>query len=118
VGKIKLAIADNQRSACGPHAVKFRVLGGVSLNPFVSPGKSLEQSGVRITADDMVVNVAHCLDRQSTRFLAAFVSAHPIGDHRESAFAVKFIVGDGFPIKIGILIVLALAAYIAQAGNF
>src|ERR1039458_3047967 len=47
---IKLAIADYERGAGGPHTVQLRVLGWVSLHPFVSPGKCLEQSEIRVVA--------------------------------------------------------------------
>ena len=73
---------------------------------------------MRVVAETLVINFADGFDRQPAGFLTALVSAHAVGDDGESSLAVEFLIVGGFPIKVGVLIVLALAANVTQGRHF
>src|SRR5437764_5028089 len=81
-------------------------------------GKRLHQCGLRVITETLIVDLANRLHRQAAGFLTALVSAHTVGNHGESALALKFCFTGRLPIKKGVLVVFALAANIAQAGHF
>jgi hypothetical protein len=91
---------------------------GIVLNAGVSRGKRLHQSRLRIVVEGLIINFANSLNRQAAGFLAAFVAAHAVGNHSESSLALEFLIADWLPIEVGVLIVFALAAHVAQAGYF
>jgi hypothetical protein len=91
---------------------------GVVLNAGVSCGERIDQSRLRIVMETLVVNFANGLNGKAAGFLAAFVAAHAVGDDSEATLALEFGRAGGLPIEVRVLVVFALAAYIAQAGYF
>ena len=73
---------------------------------------------MRVAREFIVVDAAHGFDGEAAGFLPAFISAHAIGDDGQTAFAQKVIVGVGLPVKKGVFVIGALAAYVGQAGGF
>src|ERR1700727_2577255 len=116
VSKKKLAAPDDKGGARGSHPVKLGMSYGICLNPFVSSGKCFEQGDVRIVPDDVVVDFTDRLYRQPAGFLAAFVSAHAVGDYRQPSLTFKFC-SDRLPFENGILVVFALATHVATASH-
>jgi len=68
--------------------------------------------------ETLVVNFANGLNGEAAGFLAAFVSTHAVCDDSEATLALEFGGAGGLPIEVRVLVVFALAAYIAQAGYF
>src|SRR5450755_5182416 len=106
----ELAVDDGQSSTGGPHAVELRMFHGIALNVLVSGVEGLDEGSLRIAAKVVVVDAAHGFDGEAAGFLSAFVAAHAIGNHSETAFAAEVGVGIWLPIEIGIFVISALAA--------
>ena len=62
--------------------------------------------------------MADGLDGDAASLLPALISAHPVGDDGESPLSPEFGVVLWFPVEIGILIVGALMANVAEARHF
>src|SRR5271156_5099094 len=101
--KVELTPPDHECSAGRPHTMKLWMPRGIRLNPLVGSGKCLEQCRSGIVLDDLVVNFTNCFYRQAAGFQTTFVSAHAIGNYRQSSLLLEFIIGDRLPIEIGIL---------------
>jgi len=115
VRKIQLVAADDEGGAGGAHAVECGIALGIVLNAGVGCGKGLDQSGLRIVAEGLVVDFANGFNRHAAGFLTAFVSAHSVGDDGEASLALEFGIASWLPIEVGVLIVFALAAHVTQA---
>jgi hypothetical protein len=89
----------------------------VLKNAFVGCAKTVEKSIPRVGSRVMIVDVADGFYGEATGFLPTFVPAHTVGDEGEAAFALKFVVALSFPVEECVLIVLALAANVTQAGD-
>jgi hypothetical protein len=94
------------------------MLEGVALDCVMCSLQTATQSGLRIAIEVVIIDVAYGLNGKPAGFLPAFVSTHAVGDDREAALAVKFVLSLGFPIKIGVLVIVALQTYVRQAGGF
>jgi hypothetical protein len=66
----------------------------------------------------VIVHVTNGIDSEATGFLPAFVATHAIGDERQPALALELVVALGLPVRQCVFVILALAAYVAQAGHF
>ena len=119
VSKIKLAAADDERRAGGAHAVKSGMLLRVFRIPFVGRRECFHagQCADR-PPDHTVINFANRFYRQPAGLLAALVSPHTIGDYGQPSLPLEFSIRCRFPIKIRILIVLALATDVGEACHF
>jgi hypothetical protein len=118
MGEVELASDDGQSGTSGAHPVELRMLGGVTLYILVSGLEGMEQGILRISAERVVVDVAHGFDGEAAGLLSSFVSAHAVSNDGEAALAKEFLVGVGLPIEIGILVIASLAADVGQAGGF
>jgi hypothetical protein len=118
VREIKLAGANNHGGAGGSHALKCRMHFCILLNAGVSRVEGLDERRLRIVVQGLFIHFANGLNGEAAGFLAAFVAAHAVCNHGESPFAAEFFVAGGLPIEVGILIVLALAAHVTEAGHF
>ena len=110
--------AENEGGASGPHTLECGMLLGVVLNPGVSRDKGFEQSRLGIVAEGMIINFADRFHSEAAGFLAALVAAHAVGNYGEPSLALEFLISGWLPIEVGVLIVFALAAHVAQAGHF
>jgi hypothetical protein len=90
---------------------------GVLANAFVGYAKAIEQGVARVRGRVMIVDVADGFYGQTTGFLSPFISSHAVGYQSESALPLKFVVALSFPVEQRVLIVLALAADVTQAGD-
>src|ERR1700733_14346036 len=73
VGKIKLAAAENNGGAGGPHALEYRMALGKILNARVGRSQGLNQGGLRIVARGLIIDCANRFNRQAAGFLTALV---------------------------------------------
>src|SRR5579864_133619 len=93
VGETELTLDDRKGSAGCAHAGELRMLGCIALNRVMRRAKTAHQSILRIILKVAVIHEAHGFDREAARLLPAFVTAHPIGDHSQSALSREFRVG-------------------------
>src|SRR5205807_7433279 len=106
VRKIKPMAAEDQGGARGAHAMKGGMPLCIVLDTGVSGGKRLDQSGLWIVAESVIIDFAYRLNRHAAGFLAALVSAHAVSDDCEPSLALEFRIAGGLPIEVGILIVI------------
>jgi hypothetical protein len=117
VGKVKLPPAKYKSRAGGAHPLKQGMLLGVILNAMVGCGEGLHEGSLRIFARVARVDLANRFHSETAGFLPALVASHTVGNYREAAFALKFLLSIRLPVEIGILVIFALAAYVGQAGD-
>src|SRR5260370_21179332 len=87
----------------------------IVLDTGVSGGKRLDQSGLRIVAEGVIIDFANRLHRHAAGLLAALVPAHAVSDDCEPSLALEFLIARVPPIEVGILIVSSLAAHVPPA---
>src|ERR1700757_2080775 len=115
MGKVELAADDRQSRTSRSHALKFRMLEGIALDHLMSGLQSGDQGSLGVASEIAIVNMTHGFHRETAGFLAAFVSAHAVGDGSETAFAAEIIVRIGLPVKERVFIIAALQADIGKA---
>src|SRR5579871_5398631 len=116
--EVQLALPQYKRGAGRAHALQCGMPLGKLQDARVRGGKSLRERVLRSVDHYSLVHFAYRFDCQAARLLPALVSAHAVGNDRQAPGALKFLVAVRLPVKERILVVFALAAYIAQAGNF
>src|ERR1700730_18496962 len=118
VREIDLAASQHEGGAGCTHPVKLGMLLSIVLDAFVGGREGAKQSCLRSIAEALVVDFADSLDCQTARFLAAFVSAHAIGNYGQPALALELLIAGGLPIEVRIFIVLTLPTDVGQASHF
>jgi len=94
--------------------VSAPVLQGRRLESFREPGKCLQQSGVRVAADDIIVTSRP--SRTASRLASGLLRTLPCPSAiTASALALQLTLGGRFPIEVGILIVGSLATHVGKA---
>jgi len=89
----------------------------VLADALVSLAEPADQSVLKIARGIVIVNVPNGIDRETTRFLPTLVATHAFGNQRQPALALELVVALGLPIRQCVFVILALAAYVAQAGH-
>jgi hypothetical protein len=117
MNEVRLKIVERQSGTGCAHAVKFRMRVCELANSFMCLAKAIEKGIPRVTGRITIVDISDGFYGQSTGFLAALVSPHPVSHQSESTFLVKLIVALWLPVTERVLVILALAADIAQAGD-
>src|SRR5579883_1750169 len=118
VRHVEAVVVERERGASGAHAVELGVGFGVAADAGVGFLKPFQERGAGVPGGVVVINVLDGLDGEAAGFLAAFVSTHPVGDEGQSSLLLESLVTLGLPVGKRILIVFALAAHVAQAGDF
>src|ERR1700756_2461393 len=118
VGETELTLNDRKGGAGRSHAGELRVLGCVALNRVMRGAKAAYQRILRIVLKVPVIHEAHGFDREAARLLPAFVTAHPVGDHSQSALPREFFVGIRLPVEARVFVVDALAPDVSEARDF
>src|SRR5690242_1360652 len=91
--------------------------GRILLDLFMRGAKPAQQHVARITRA-VVVDILNGFYRETAGFLSAFIPAHAVSDEGEPAFLLEVRVVVRFPVREKVLVVLALAANVRQAGHF
>src|ERR1700756_3375891 len=125
VGETELTLNDRKGGAGRSHAGELRVLGCVALNRVMRGAKAAYQRILRIVLKVPVIHEAHGFDREAARPLPplrtappACVTAHPVGDHSQSALPREFFVGIRLPVEARVFVVDALAPDVSEARDF
>jgi hypothetical protein len=84
----------------------------------VSSLQSVDERGLRIVPVKVAISGHEGFYGQPTGFLAAFVSAHTVGDYSQSAFAQELAVVVRLPIAERVLVILAQASNVGLTGDF
>src|SRR5258708_32661136 len=87
--------AEDQSGARGAHAMKGGMPLCIVLDTGVSGGKRLDQSGLGIVAEGMIIDFGNRLNRHAAGFLAALVPAHAVSDASEPPLAAGFLLAPG-----------------------
>ena len=87
---------------------------GEAMDRVVGGLNGREQCRLRVAGGIAFINVTHGFHGDAAGFLAAFVSAHAIGNDRKPPLLVELFVGIRLPIDKGILIVGALLRVIFE----
>jgi hypothetical protein len=115
---VESEIIERDGSASGSHSLKFGMGFGVLANAFVGQAETAEQRISRVDRWIGVVDILDGIDGKATRFLAPLVPPHAVGDQSQSAFLSELVLALRFPVGQRVFVILALTAYVAQAGHF
>src|SRR5437588_11924234 len=117
VREIKFPLDDTRRRAGRTHAQKAGIQNRVFLDSLVRGSQSQHEVGLRFFPGPLLVNLADGFYCDLAGLLAAFIAAHAIGNNREPAFAPELFLRFRLPVPGEILVVLALAADVAQVSE-
>src|SRR5262249_50966855 len=108
-----------RNASCGTrrtHSEKIRVLSCIFLNSIMSSPNTLQESQLMIGNGSARVNLANRLHGDSASFLTTLVATHAIRNDGEPTL-VGSVCTLRFPVGIGILVLIAFAADIAQVSE-
>jgi len=101
------------------HSAKKRILKCVLLDADVGLREAVNQALLRILLGiACAVNFNDRVHSDSTGVLTAFGATHAVRNHCQSAQTLELGIVLGLPIAKAVLIILTLAADVAQAGKF
>jgi len=112
------AVDDGGGSTGGSHAAQLGMGKAVLADLLMGGLQSLDQSGLRVIADEVAIGRHQGFDRQAACLLATFVTAHTVSHYGQTALTQELVVVVGFPIAERILIIFAQAANVGLAGEF
>jgi hypothetical protein len=108
---------ENNGGSSSPHAMQFGMSGSVFQNALMRNLKAGEQQRSDVGFGSLGKNLFDRVDGNATGFLTAFVAAHSVGNNCKSALAREFFIAGGLPVSVLVLVVIPLAANVAQAGQ-
>src|SRR6516162_4041912 len=118
MGVVQPICPQHHGRGSGAHAPQFRVRGRILMNARVGFTKRRGKKGLRIAIMAGGVEMLDGIDGNAARILSAFMPAHAVGHHGQSALLFELYFTHRFPVAVTVFVTAPLAAHIAHAGNF